>query len=81
VTPAGMLGLVGVTTTPLSAKDPAHVVRDIAKDPKNNLAKFLIFFMRISIAIGHQNNLDTASNSKRVRIAPFGYQIEIYTLL
>jgi hypothetical protein len=48
VTPIGMLGLAGVTTTPLSAKDPAHVVRDTAKDPRKNIAKTnLIFFMSI----------------------------------
>jgi hypothetical protein len=43
-----MLGLAGVTTMPLSAKDPAHVVRDTAKDPRKIIAKTnLIFFMRI----------------------------------
>jgi hypothetical protein len=42
-----MLGFAGVTTTPLSAKDPAHVIRNTAKDPKNNIDKTnLIFFMR-----------------------------------
>ena len=48
VTPTGMIGLAGVTTMPLSPKDPAQVIRDTAKDPRNNIAKTnLIFFMRI----------------------------------
>jgi hypothetical protein len=42
-----MLGLAGDITMPLSAKDPAHVARDTAKDPKNSMAKpNLIFSMR-----------------------------------
>jgi hypothetical protein len=46
-----MLGLTGVRITPLRATGPAHVVRDTAKDPRNNIAKTdLIFFMRTSPA-------------------------------
>jgi hypothetical protein len=45
-----MLGLAGFTTMPLSAKGPAHVVRDTAQDPKKNIAKTnLIFFMNIPL--------------------------------
>jgi hypothetical protein len=45
-----MLGLAGFTTMPLSAKGPAHVVRDTAKDPRKNIAKTnLIFFMNIPL--------------------------------
>jgi len=53
VTPAGMLGLTGVTTmetsvtVPLLLPPPPHAVRNAAKDPRNNIAKTnLIFFMR-----------------------------------
>ena len=50
VAPVGRLGLAGFTTMPLSAKFPAHVVRDTAKDPKRNIAKTnLIFFMNIPL--------------------------------
>jgi len=43
-----MFGLAGVRTMPLSAKGPAHVVKDRAKDPANNNAKKnRIFFIRI----------------------------------
>jgi hypothetical protein len=50
VIPTGRVGLAGATTMPLSAKDPAHVVRDIAKDPKKNIVKTnLIFFMNIPL--------------------------------
>jgi hypothetical protein len=45
-----MLGLAGVTTMPLSAKDPAQVVRETAKDPRKNMAKTnLIFSMTIPL--------------------------------
>jgi hypothetical protein len=48
-TPAGMLGLAGVTATEMGPPVPPHVVRDIAKDSratKDAIAKTnLIFFM------------------------------------
>jgi hypothetical protein len=48
VIPTGKVGLAGFMTMPLSARDPAHVVRDTAKDPKRNIAKTnLIFFTNI----------------------------------
>lgn len=47
VAPTGTCGLGGFTTMPLSFIVPAHVVRDTAKDPRNNMVKKdLIFFMR-----------------------------------
>lgn len=48
VTPAGMFGLAGDTTIPVSCTGPAHVVIDSAEDPMNNIAKNnLIFFKSI----------------------------------
>ena len=48
VAPAGMLGLAGDTTIPVSCTGPAHVVIDSAEDPINNIAKNnLIFFKSI----------------------------------
>ena len=48
VAPTVTCGLAGFTTMPLSFIDPAHVVRETAKDPRNNMVrKDLIFFMRI----------------------------------
>jgi hypothetical protein len=42
-----MLGLTGARTTPLRATDPAQVVKDAAKNPRNNIAKAnLKFFMK-----------------------------------
>jgi hypothetical protein len=52
VTPTGMLGLTGVTTMKRSPVGtllllPLHAVRDMAKDPRNNIPRTnLIFFMR-----------------------------------
>ena len=47
VAPTVTCGLDGVTTMPLSFTVPAHVARDAAKDPRNNMVKQdLIFFMR-----------------------------------
>jgi hypothetical protein len=51
LTPEGMLGLTGVKITPLRATDPAQVVKDTAKNPRNNMAKAnLKFFMKTSPA-------------------------------
>jgi len=39
--------LAGFTSTPFRPKDPAHVVRDNAKNPTNNINKtILLFFIR-----------------------------------
>jgi hypothetical protein len=47
VVPTPQVGLVGEITMPLSFREPAHVVRDTAKDPRNNIARTnRIFFMR-----------------------------------
>jgi hypothetical protein len=45
VAPAGMLVLAGETTMPLRATSPAQVVRDRAKDPKNNIRKTKLIFL------------------------------------
>lgn len=53
VTPAGMLGVTGVIEMLVRFFPPPHVVRHIAKEPRNNIAKTnLILFMTISSANG-----------------------------
>jgi hypothetical protein len=47
VAPAGMLVLAGEITMPLRATSPAQVVRDRAKDPKNNIRKTKLIFLII----------------------------------
>ncbi len=50
MSPAGRIGLAGFTTMPLSAKSPAHVVRDTARDPKKIIARTnLIFLINIPL--------------------------------
>jgi len=47
VVPTPMYALVGEITMPLSVREAAHVVRDTAEDPRNNIAKIKrIFFIR-----------------------------------
>jgi hypothetical protein len=74
-----MVGLPGVTSMPLSFRDPVQVVRDTAKDPRTSVTQInRIFFMMppcslpIKIYTLWRNESIVASRTSRTSLLP-GY--------